>query len=203
MLLVVVRSGLGLDGFSVPDDLELEGVRGFHRREDGLSDQFVGREGLAGQDDLVGRQLAARGNRRHPTALDILPQDLPLVGFGQFDVAIAGEADAQVIGVDEGVEVRDDGQAGCDPLGVVQPARELLLTERAFRLPVRSEIAANGWTTQAGRLSQLVPAVDPFVFEPRHAASSCSLTSSPGGEVASSTNPYPTHFTSVGKPWPD
>jgi hypothetical protein len=189
-MLVVVRGRLGIGGVRVPDDFEFEGVRGLHRREDGLGDQLVGREGFAGQDDLVGWEVTARGDGRDPAALNILPQDLQLVGSGELEVTRAGEADAQVVGVDERVKVGDDRQPGRDPLGVVQPARELLLAERAVRLPVGGEIATNGWTTQTGRLSQLVPAVHPLCLQPGHVPSPRSRCLG---------RPYPTRFRSPGK----
>ena len=109
-VLVVVRGSLGHGrrGILIPDDLELQRVRGLHRGEDRLGDEFIGCEGLAGQDDLVSRQIPARSDRRYPAALDILPQDLPLVGLRQLDITFAGKADPQVLGVDERIEVGDD-----------------------------------------------------------------------------------------------
>ena len=106
----------------------------------------------------------AIGSRSDPTALDVLAQDLNGVGLRKVDVIIAGEADPKVRWVDEGFEVSDDGDTGCDACRVMAPARDLFLRERPVRLPVGSQITAYGWTTQADRLSQLIPLSQPLSF---------------------------------------
>lgn len=129
-----------------------------------MGDEFVVGEGFAGEEDLGCGEIASIDGRRHAAALDVLAQDLRFVGFGQFNVVIAGEANAVVGRVDECLEMGDNGNprrnAGC----VVPPAGDLLFAQFTFRLPVESEIAAYGWTTQARRFSQLVPFPHPLGF---------------------------------------
>jgi hypothetical protein len=139
-------------------------VGGFHGGQDGLGDQLIGREGFAGQDDLGSRQVAALDERRDAAALDVLAQDLGLVSLRQLDVVAAREADPVGGRINKRFEVGDDRQPACDPGGVVPPARDFLMAQRAGRFPVRRYVSAYGWTTQAGRLSELIPLAEPFGF---------------------------------------
>ena len=121
-------------------------------------------EGFARQEDLGGREVAAIGDGWNAAALDVLAEDLGFIGCRQLDVVIAGETDAVVGRVDERFEVGDDGDAGRDADRVMPPAGDLLVAQLAVGFPVGRQLAANGWTTQARRLSQFVPLPQPLGF---------------------------------------